>query len=256
MREEGKARKGKERKGKERKGKERKGKERKGKERKGKERKGKERKGKERKGKERKGKERKGKERKGKERKGKERKGKERKGKERKGKERKGKERKGKEERADRNRSLSTIARTGPFLLFACVETPLTPMIPVLCSHVRVRQLPATDKNAAVGPWWREGTHGPCMPSLPCSSMITSLSDPRKIGLQRNSDGPALPHVGLEVVLWSLSKNRLCLDLQRSQWMKTTKIGKTFTMDTQQWTHYSRKPFEHPVHWKIVCVSI
>ena len=29
-----------------------------------------------------------------------------------------------KEERADRNKSPSTIARTGPFLLFACVETP------------------------------------------------------------------------------------------------------------------------------------
>ena len=28
------------------------------------------------------------------------------------------------EERADRNRSRSTIAHTGLFLLFACVETP------------------------------------------------------------------------------------------------------------------------------------
>ena len=57
------------------------------------------------------------------------------------------KERKKKEERADRNRSLFTIARTGPFLLFACVETPHSDIIDIVVldffleAHANYRRL-------------------------------------------------------------------------------------------------------------------
>ena len=155
------------------------------KKRKEKKRKEKKRKRKEKKRKEKKRKE---KERKGKERKGKERKGKERKGKERKGKE--GRKEGRKEERADRNRSPSTIARTGPFLLFACVETPHSDTPTQRNAHGRQLMIPSDQrrsprKSAVV--CWLWGFNAPlslgrvsttivhcvtdgCTPSVPCGA--------------------------------------------------------------------------------------